>query len=201
MTPSTLAGLILTGGFSTRLGRDKGALPWQGRKLAHHQAEKLARLLPRVYLSCRPEQEDLYAGPFPTLPDSYPSGGPISGLLSSMNAFPQLAWLTLAVDMPGIAEDTLRQLLTQRDHARIATAFRQPDGIIQPLVAIWEPAAISFLHTAWQTQRLSLRRCLEEGQARILDPLEGEDWRNLNTPGDWEDFTVGADPSGPLQQP
>jgi molybdenum cofactor guanylyltransferase len=201
MNPPALAGLVLTGGFSTRLGRDKGSLPWQGRKLAHHQAEKLARLLPQVYLSCRPEQEDLYAGPFSTLPDSFPSGGPISGLLSAMSASSDSAWLTLAVDMPGISGDTLRHLLTHRDPTRIATAFRQPDGIIQPLVAIWEPAALPLLLKAWQAQRLSLRRILEDGQARILDPLDGEDWRNLNTPGDWQDFTVGADPSGPLQEP
>lgn len=200
MSPApALCGLVLSGGFSTRMGRDKGGLPWQGSTLALYQARRLAALVPEVFLSCRPEQQTDYAGPFPLLPDTWPSGGPISGLLTALSAHPDRAWLTLPVDMPGISAFALRQLIVQRNSDRIATAYRQPDGVVQPLVAIWEPAALPLLRQAWETRRLSLRRLLEQADAAILEAPIEEDWRNLNTPEDWP--AAEAEGSGPLQEP
>ncbi len=179
-----LCGLVLSGGQSERMGRDKGAIPWEGGKLVHVQAQKLLSVVREVWISCRPEQEETYAGSYPLLFDQYPSEGPMSGLLSAFHARPASAWLVLGVDMPGIGEEVLRHLVDHRDPGRLATAFRQPDGVVQPLVSVWEPAALSLLRKAWSERRLSLRQWLEENEVLLLEPPGGSDWTNVNAPSD-----------------
>ncbi len=179
---SPLAGLVLSGGFSTRMGRDKGMLPWNGGLLVHHQASALQMLVPQVYISCRPEQAVDYAGPYPLNTDTFPPVGPMSGLLSAMTAQPGSAWLVLCVDMPYIRAEDLRHAMDHRDPKKLATVFRQSDGIVQPLVGIWEPQAFQILLEAFEQQRYSLRRFVEQGDALILESLEGMDWTNMNSP-------------------
>lgn len=180
-----LCGLILSGGQSVRMGRDKGAMPWEGGLLVHARARVLHEVVPELWISCRPAQEEAYAGPYPLLFDQYPSEGPMTGLLSAFHFHPEVAWLVLGVDMPWIGGEVLRHLVRHRDPGRLATAFRQPDGVVQPLVSVWEPAALPLLLKAYSERRLSLRQWLEENDVLLLDPPCGSDWTNVNVPSDW----------------
>lgn len=179
--PNLLAGLVLSGGFSTRMGRDKGSMPWEGGLLVHFQARRLAGVVGQACISCREPQVSDYEGPFPLIPDTLPSGGPMSGLLSAFAARPHQSWLVLSVDLPYLPQSELERLRQSRDPSRIATALRQPDGILQPLAAIWEPAAAPLLLAAWDKGRFSLRRILEEHDALVLQGGSAG-WKNLNTP-------------------
>lgn len=180
MTPTPICGLVLSGGFSTRMGRDKGGLPWEGQSLVFYQAEKLRQLVTEVYISCRQEQAAAYAGAFPLITDSLPSGGPMSGLLSAMRVRPEAAWLVLAVDMPLLTVDHLDWLLNHRDPEAIATVFRQSDGMVQPLIGVWEPKATPLLEAAFAGEKFSLRRLLERSPACIIDAPPAANLTNLN---------------------
>lgn len=153
--------------------------------MVHWQARRLSSLLQSVYISCRPEQAEAYQGDFPLLLDAYPSGGPMSGLLTAMASSPGTAWLVLSVDMPFLSMAALQRLIRHRDEGRLATVYQQPDGILQPLASIWEPAARYCLQDAWQMERRSLRQVLEQQEVLVLDTDSGEDWANLNAPQDW----------------
>ena len=179
--PDPLVGLVLSGGFSSRMGRDKGSLPWEGGLLVHFQARRLAGVTGQASISCREPQVSDYEGPFPLIPDTLPSGGPMSGLLSAFAARPGRAWMVLSVDLPYLPMNELDRLRSARDPSRIATVFRQPDGILQPLAAIWEPSAAPLLHAAWEAGRFSLRRILEEHDALVIES-HASGWQNLNTP-------------------
>ncbi len=148
----------------------------------HFQARRLASVVGQACISCREPQGTDYEGPFPLIPDTLPSGGPMSGLLSAFDARPGRAWMVLSVDLPYLPLAELERLRLARDPSRIATVFRQPDGILQPLAAIWEPAAGPLLRAAWDAGRFSLRRILEDHDAMVLEG-GSVGWQNLNTPG------------------
>ena len=83
-----VAGILLAGGRSQRMGRDKASLPWHGSTLARRAAGLLARCSePPVIVVCAPDQE------LPGLPswievvrDPEPGLGPLAGLAVGLEA-------------------------------------------------------------------------------------------------------------------
>lgn len=181
MREAPIKGLILSGGYSTRMGRDKGSLPWEGGLLVHHQARRLSGIVDNVYISCRAEQLETYRGDFPLLADTLPSGGPMTGLLRALDEFPDSAWLIMSVDMPYLQTSVLLDLTELAEENYIASIYRQDDGILQPLVGIWYPGSKSVLEAAFAAEHYSLQKLLQNHDARILASPRQADWTNLNT--------------------
>lgn len=183
MTPR-LYGLVLAGGDSRRMGRDKGTLVLHGVPQAERQWRLLDSVCERAFVSVNAAQasREPYRG-LPLVIDEGERQGPITGLLTAANAHPDVAWLALAVDMPFVDEALLRELITARDPSREATAF-QHDGMIEPLCAIWEPSSLALLRRELCEGRASPRRFLE-AQAIALAPLRAAELlRSVNAPDD-----------------
>src|SRR5438552_4706439 len=92
--------VLLAGGKSRRMGRDKATIEWRGRPLWEWQIEKLRALcVEKIVLSTqsdvpwRPPDVEL-------LPDIPPSRGPLSGLAAALASTEADQLLALAVDMP-----------------------------------------------------------------------------------------------------
>lgn len=184
-SPAPIRGLLLSGGFSTRMGRDKGTLIWQHEPLILHQLQLLHTLTDNVLISCREEQRSLYSPFGELLVDQLPPSGPISGLLTAFRHDPSHAWLVIPVDMPYMDQVHLSRLIDARDPEAIATVFIDPvHQILQPLAAIWEPAAMPIIESAWANEHLSLRRLLEKHQVATVSVESSLVLHNLNRPED-----------------
>lgn len=186
---AALYGLVLAGGRSVRMGRDKGAIVWHGTEQRVHAADLLSRFCEKVYLSCRPGQEEEFGGSYPLLVDGVEGSGPIVALLTAFEHRADVAWLVLACDLPLITEPTLAFLSRNRDESLLATTFKSPfDGLPEPLVTIWEPAAAPILrqHLAdgYKCPRKALIR--NEHLIKVLSPPSPDDLLNTNTPDDAE---------------
>jgi molybdenum cofactor guanylyltransferase len=182
-SPPPLWGLVLAGGAGRRLGRDKGLLDYHGVPQARWAYDRLARLSERVYVSVRADQAD--KAPYAELPlivDVGASDGPASGLSSAWAAHSGVAWLVLAADMPLVSATVLADLVAARDPSALATAFRHADGTIEPLCAVWEPAAAALIGP--DRQGGSLRRVLQGAPVRLLDIGDPAQLRSVNTPQD-----------------
>src|SRR5437868_4548261 len=140
---ATLFGLVLAGGASTRMQRDKAALAYHGRPQLEWAYELLSDVCAATFVSVRPDQrEEPTRAKFPQIVDRQPGTGPIAGISAALQEHPKAAWLVVACDLPFITPAVLQHLITQRDPARIATAYRsEHDGLPEPLCAIWEPQA------------------------------------------------------------
>ena len=89
-----LYGLILTGGRSSRMGKDKSLLEYHSKPQSQHLYELVKEFLPNTYLSVRAGQQFDYQGDF--IEDQLSTKGPINGILSAMQTSPGKAWLVLA---------------------------------------------------------------------------------------------------------
>ena len=138
-------GLVLAGGRSTRMGRDKAALVYRGRDQLTVTLALLAEAGVPGWLSVRAGQTaDPSRARHPQIVDGPEGEGPIAGILAALRSAPEAAWLVLACDLPFLDAGTLRALLEARDPTRVATAFRSGhDGLPEPLCAVWEPRAIA----------------------------------------------------------
>lgn len=98
------AGILLTGGLSTRMGRDKASLVVNGETLAARAAGVLTAV-------CAPVVE---VGPgltgLPHVRESPPGSGPVAALIAGVNATGTLPVVLLACDMPNVSEAIVRML-------------------------------------------------------------------------------------------
>jgi molybdopterin-guanine dinucleotide biosynthesis protein A len=122
-------GVILAGGASRRMGRDKAALPWgDGTLLEYMRALLLAAGVDRVVVLGKPEEADGMA-------DETPYAGPVRALLDylqSVDAGPQ--HVVVPVDMPYLSPALLAPLVTARGWSRYdghVFPFSAPSGQIE----------------------------------------------------------------------
>ena len=185
---ASIHGLVLAGGGSSRMGQDKGLLEY------HHgipQVLWLTRLLEgfckSVYVSVNSRQHEVdpYVG-LPTLLDRTPYQGPAAGLLSAWEEIPGAARLVVAVDLPFVNEETLERLVAGRSPGSLATAFRHPVGILEPVCTLWEPAARVVITEQFVAGEWSLRQVLEAGPVGELTPSTPRVLRSVNTPNEYQ---------------
>jgi molybdenum cofactor guanylyltransferase len=186
-TAAPVYGLILAGGLSSRMRRDKALLQYRGESQLDRAFELASRHLSNVFVSVRAEQTaDPTRAQRPMIVDSIAGEGPIVGIRSALAAFPNVAWLVLACDLPYLSDAALIQLLRERDVNGLATAYRSThDGLPEPLCAIWEPAAASALASYQNDGGRCPRKFLIRHAARLLEPLDRRALDNVNTPEEY----------------
>ncbi len=191
-----LHGLVLAGGRSERMGRDKAALVHpDGRPLARRTHDLLvAAGCAEVYLSLREEQalppgfED--KPEVPVIRDTADARGPLAGMLAAMRATPDADWLVVACDLPRLGLETLTALLLERRAGEPFLAFRSSsDELPEPLCAVYGAEALPILEEAVRADLRCPRKILIRENARLLEPVDERALDNANTPDDWERAT------------
>ena len=139
-----LYGLVLAGGRSTRMQRDKAAIEYRPGETQLDAAMKLLEgRVARVFASVRADQRaDGTRATYPQIVDRGGVEGPIAGIRAALAEHPDCAWLVLACDLPFLDARTLDKLVAARRAGTAAVAFKSShDGLPEPLCAIYEPAA------------------------------------------------------------
>ncbi|HSY05156.1 MAG TPA: NTP transferase domain-containing protein [Steroidobacteraceae bacterium] len=178
-----LYGLLLAGGRSTRMGRDKAALAYDGKPQLERAMALLQRHVARAFVSVRADQSaDPLRARYPQIADTRADIGPVAGLLAAQERHPGVAWLVLACDLPLLDESTLAQLVRERAPQRTATAFRSShDGLPEPLCAIYEPHSHGPLVASVAQGRHCPRKFLLSADVRLLDEPNPRALDNVNT--------------------
>lgn len=182
--------VILAGGASRRMGRDKALLPWEGGTLLQALIDRFSALGPVAVSVDRP-------GRFPfsraaELPDAFPGAGPLNGIVSGFTAFPKEPELLLtATDLPFPSPALARRLAELREDAGACLVRRGEKGV-EPLFAVYGLACLAPALSLLETGRRSLRALLELAAARYVPPelLPGFDleraFTNVNTQEEYE---------------
>jgi molybdopterin-guanine dinucleotide biosynthesis protein A len=185
--PAPVYGLILAGGSSSRMKRDKAALLYRGESQLDRACALAGRHVNRVFVSVRAGQDaDPVRARRPLIIDSVAGGGPIVGIRSALAAHPLAAWLVLACDLPFLSDAAVAHLLAERDPRLIATAYRSAhDGLPEPLCAVWEPKAADELAAYQAGGRSCPRKFLMHRAVKILEPSDRQALDNVNTPEEY----------------
>ena len=180
-----LYGLVLAGGKSERMGRDKGLIEYYGKPQREYVAELLRHFCKETFISCRPDQMEKIDHP---LPDTFTGLGAFGGMLSAFRSQPDAAWLVVACDLPLLDEHTISQLVGFRNPSKVATAFNSPASEFpEPLISIWEPRAYPILLQFLAQGYSCPRKVLINSNVELLDATRPEALRNVNNPDEMED--------------
>jgi molybdopterin-guanine dinucleotide biosynthesis protein A len=188
-TPPALNALILTGGFSQRMGSDKSTVEYHGKPQYAWLAEQCLNLGLPVFFSCREEQREQFAlGGCEVITDRLLHIGPLGGIASAFMHDPSAAWLVLACDMPGLDQEGIRALIAARSMSHFATCFATESGRPEPLAAIWEPVMyprlMQFIAQGVDCPRSVLRK---SAICEVI-PIKGDWIENINTPEEANTF-------------
>jgi molybdopterin-guanine dinucleotide biosynthesis protein A len=163
--------VILAGGKSSRMGRDKAFLETGGQTLLARQIE-LARDAGAVeiFISGRADA-DYSASGCCVLLDRFPNAGPLAGIERALDASISPLLLVLAVDLPGMNAEFLRTLAAGSREA--LGAIPRMNGKIEPLAAFYpksvQPLAETLLHAKHNAVMFFADRCVQSGLARFAE--------------------------------
>lgn len=180
---ATLYGLLLTGGRSKRMQRDKANLEYAGQSQLARAMALLEPLVARTFVSVRADQlDDARRAAYPCIVDLLPNLGPISGIHAALYAHRNAAWLVVACDLPFLDAATLQQLIAAREPQRLASAFRSShDGKPEPLCAIYEPACAAAIDAWMTTGQHCPRGFLAQANVALLTLRAPRALDNINT--------------------
>lgn len=184
-----LSGLILAGGRSERMGCDKARLVLpDGRTLLQRQADILREAgITNVLVSvafgsdCKLPGATLVA-------DTQPDAGPLAGIAAGLRAAPAGMVLVLAVDMPEIRSEHLRELVFLSTNSCGVVPVRS--GRCEPLAAVYPTALADSAEVALAAGQRAVHRWVgneaARGHLRLWDaPAEwAEALRSWNTEAD-----------------
>ena len=190
-----IAGLVLAGGRSRRMGSDKAVLPLGGRPMV---ARAVDRMRPQVGMLAVSSNSDALGplGPdVPVLDDAeFSFEGPLAGILAGMRwarrATPPAEWIaTVAVDTPFLPTDVVHRLLAASELPTVAR-LAASRGRVHPVFGLW-PVRLDQHLAAWLAGGGS-RKVLDwvAGIPHVLVEFPDRDGHdpffNVNTPHDAE---------------
>jgi molybdopterin-guanine dinucleotide biosynthesis protein A len=183
---ANVAGAVLTGGASARMGSDKAALAIGGVASATRVARCLALLCEDVVLVGGDPPAD---APGRRAPDGDGPRSALRGVVAALEATRAERVLVVATDLPFVTPDLLLALIAWPEADAVVP--RTADGI-HPLCALYRrETALAAARKNLTAQRLALSallgtlatRYLEGDDLRAVDP-DGIALLNLNTPED-----------------
>ncbi|MDR3087870.1 MAG: molybdenum cofactor guanylyltransferase, partial [Azoarcus sp.] len=136
--------LILAGGDSRRMGRDKTALRLGGRSLLQRALDSMNTLFPVTLVSIRKTRADI--GNVAQVHDEVPDAGPLAGLCAGLRKA-RTPWVfAVAVDMPFLLPEVIEHLALMRAGRQAVVPL--VDGHLQPLMAFYATTALPTLRAA-----------------------------------------------------
>ena len=183
-TKPALKALILAGGKSTRMGKDKSQIKYYNKSQEDHLSDICKDLGLNTYIS------KAYGYPGDSsaiIKDKMIDMGPFGAIISAMIEDPDAAWLAIACDLPHLNSSILQRLVNERNSSKVATAFQSANKKFpEPLITIYEPRAfprfLKFLSLGYACPR----KVLINSDIKTITLEEEQYIENVNTPEDYQ---------------
>lgn len=183
--------IILAGGKSSRMGRAKALLTFDGEPLIVHTVRLLAHLFPDIVVVAAPEQE-LPCLPVTLVRDTVGYQGPVGGICYGLQAAQQEVCFVTSCDAPFLQPALITYLVSRSPDYDVVVPFWQDR--LQPLLAVYRQSVVPLLQG--QLERGELRPILLYKKVPTLEirpdeirqfDREGSSFRNMNSPQDYRD--------------
>ena len=184
-----VTGLILAGGQSRRMGRDKAHLPWGSTTLIKHVIETLRPVTNELLVVVKDARAFADLG-VRIVEDLVPDAHALGGLYTGLTLAAHEQCFVCACDNPFLNAQLVRFLYEQLDEGDLV--IPKTTSGLQPLHAAYARSALPAIQEQLRQERWDLCALASTLRTRIIEP---EQWRlfdagglsffNLNTPTDY----------------
>ncbi|WP_119270759.1 molybdenum cofactor guanylyltransferase MobA [Taklimakanibacter deserti] len=188
--PTSIAGCILAGGQSRRMGEDKARLLLGETPLITHAIARLAPQVAQLIVNRHDGTQPIDTQGLPVVTDAPGDHlGPLAGLLAALDwagrhDFAFVA--TAAVDTPFFPRDLVPKLVAAAQGLDMAVA--SSDGRLHPVFGLWKVTLVPVLLDFMQGSRRSMNDWAMSQGAGIAEwtSLPYDPFFNINTPEDMD---------------
>ncbi|MGD1069527.1 MAG: molybdenum cofactor guanylyltransferase [Bryobacteraceae bacterium] len=186
-----IAGWVLTGGRSSRMGVDKALIAVEGQPLALRVAAEVAKVCGSVALVGDPDRYR-HLG-LPVVPDEFPGLGPLAGIEAALRVTESEWNLIVACDMPALNPFIFRDLLAAClvDGAVDGAVPEYADGRLEPLCALYHQRCHPVIRAALDAGVRKVTDSLRSLEIRYVRVASDAPFANLNTPEELRKYTNG----------
>ncbi len=180
LVTGSIAGVILAGGKSSRMGCNKALLKFRGARLIDTIATCIQNIGAPVYVSGE-------IAPYQGIPDVISDRGPLGGIISTVDFLSKQgiqAAIFVPVDMPLMTTQLLLGIMNCQQFADAVYCLHHP----LPLLLNFTPQVTDILNTLKTNHQhdASIRELLTRLTTHIYHPDEKKALTNVNTPNDWQ---------------
>ena len=182
--------VVLAGGKSRRMGRDKLELALGGQTLLELVLDRFKKEFSDVYLSVADKNKypEISAS---RIEDILPGAGPLSGLHAALKSLPDDGVFIVAADLPYACPQTANRII-ELAGKKEACIIRHQDGKLEPLFGYYRKTLLPKCEEAIKTGDFRMSEIILNSDTRFVAPSElGVLWDekkilNINSPEDYE---------------
>jgi molybdenum cofactor guanylyltransferase len=187
MQNTALTGIVLAGGQSRRLGKDKALLEYKGSRLIDYPITILEKYCSHILISANK--------PLPlahhVIPDVYQDNGPLVGIYSCLLYSKTIYNIVLTCDMPFVTGDLIDHLIANIDSDKIIVPVHH-DTLLEPLCAIYPTSSGPSMLLSIEKKQLALRDYINNQPHTFINITDKMNcwsdnlFTNINTTEDFE---------------
>lgn len=185
-----ISGVILAGGKSRRMGRNKAILTVRQQSLLDIMIDKMKSIFRYVTLSG--SQATAYQTGLPVLEDIYPDCGPLAGIHAALKQTGGRGVFVIGCDMPLVPAGLIRYICS---HNGADIVVPRLGDYLEPLCALYYKSCLPLIEQALSQGRYKITGFFPRAQVKYLTAEEisrfappEEAFFNINTPEDWARF-------------
>jgi molybdopterin-guanine dinucleotide biosynthesis protein A len=178
--------IIMAGGGSDRMGKDKSMLPVGGRPMIETIYEQLHGSFEQILISAGEGQKYDFLG-IEVVRDRVAGQGPLMGIASAVEASASEVNFVVACDIPRIEMSFVRRMLAEAEGADIVIPITG-DEKYEPLFAVYCKSALEAINEVLRTGGRKIVDAFSRCKVRYIE-LGGQEWFvNINTVDEYEEF-------------
>lgn len=187
MTKQDVTGIVLAGGASSRMGKDKGLCEFRGKALITYAIDALLPLCDTILISSN-RVKDYQGFGYQVVVDEHKDIGPIGGIYSSLRKSTTKHNLVISCDTPFLNTQLLEFVLENSDNYDVVVP-EHGNSFIEPLAAYYSSGIINCLEDSIKRRDYKLMNSFSEVKYKSVkvDAIPGFSnklFKNLNTPDD-----------------
>ena len=178
--------VLLCGGKSSRMGRDKCFLPFDEKNLIDYQFNKTSQIFKQVFISCK---QDKFKGQFKELIfDDGDEFAPMLALYSILKSFEKSFVFILCVDMPFVSKASVEKMANFSDESSIIIAKTKQKTHF--LCGFYHSSLAPLCLELLQKKIHKISTLFYQVGGKIVEFDEESEFANLNTVQDYELFKI-----------
>jgi molybdenum cofactor guanylyltransferase len=160
-----LTGIILAGGKSNRMGKDKGFIKYAGKYLIEYPLEICRSICDEILISTGNREYERFG--YPLIKDEYAGIGPIGGIYSALKRASNHQTILLPCDTPLLKKEMFELLLRNTNDADLVVPYTG-ESVMEPLCACYSKSLLPLMKNQIEIKDYKLHNLIEKARSKKI---------------------------------